>query len=45
MLDEFQGGGDAAAEEERLRLTADVKRLSSARWSAVKDIVRRSIMG
>ena len=37
--------GDAAAEEERLRLTADVKRLSSARWSAVKDIVRRSIMG
>ena len=33
--------GDDAAAEERLRLTADVKRLSSARWNTVKDIVRQ----
>ena len=32
--------GDAAAEGERLRLSLDVKRLASARWHAVKDLVR-----
>ena len=32
--------GDAAAEGERLRLSLDVKRLASARWHAVKGLVR-----
>ncbi len=32
--------GDAAAEEERLRLSLDVKRLASVRWHTVKEMVR-----
>ena len=32
--------GDAAADEERLRISLDLKRLSSVKWHAVKDLVR-----
>lgn len=35
--------GDAAAGRARLALTVDIKRLSSARWPDVKDMVRRFI--
>ena len=32
--------GDAEADEERVRITLDLKRLSSVRWHAVKDMIR-----
>ena len=37
---ELPASGDATAENERLRLSITAKRLSSARWNVVKDIVR-----
>ena len=38
--DDVFSSGDATAENERLRLSITAKRLSSARWNVVKDIVR-----